>query len=109
MLLKSTIHPFFEERRKQLIAEGSYVISNYSKEVISDQITGILAQNNVTPDDGLDLVGELAGMLTILHTKNITTLNELETIEKRNLATLKEKISHAGDVIRLKHGLIQKN
>lgn len=109
MLLRSAIHPFFEKRRKKLIAEGSYRLPNYSKEAISDQITGILAQNNVTPDDGLDLVIELAGMVTLLYAKNTSTLHELETTEKNIIAALKEKVSHAGDVIRLKHGFIQKN
>ena len=109
MLLRSASHPFFEKRRKQLIAKGSYRLPNYSKEAISDQIMGILAQNNVTPDDGLELVSELAGMVTMLHAKNTRTLHELETTEKDILAALKEKVNHAGDVIRLKHGFIQKN
>lgn len=108
-LLRDAIYPFFEKKRKQLITEGSYRVPSYSKEVISDQITGILAHNNVTPDDGLDLVSELAGMVTLLRAETITTLNELETVEKSIIAALKEKVNHAGDVIRLKHGFIRKN
>lgn len=65
--------------------------------------------SNVTPDDGLDLVKKLAGMLTILRAQNSKTLRELETTEKNILAAIKEKVAHAGDVIRLKHGFIQKN
>lgn len=109
MMLRDAMHPFFENRRKQLIAEGSYTFANYSKEVISDQMTSILAQNNVTLDDGLFLVGELAGMVTMLQAENVPTLNDLETTERNILGFIKEKVSHAGDLIRLKRGFIQKN
>ncbi|MCE3231263.1 MAG: hypothetical protein K0R52_1191 [Alphaproteobacteria bacterium] len=107
--LRKVIDPLFEERRKQLQQQLPAQVIKPRTERLYDQIGDILTQQEITPAEGLFVVGELLSLVTLLHAPNVKAQSQLKEIEKNTLVYMTGKLELALDMIRIQQGFVRKH
>lgn len=114
----------FDAKRKQLLERNSYplapsinteqgphILPSYSIAEVFFQIASILTENNVTSDDALHIIGQLASTVAMIEGKSCDPVTEdkLKEIEEQIVGHLYGQVTNGLYTIRLKQGLIKSN